>query len=732
MYLGKFKRSTINLAIIALILLVIAAILMFKNAQYQADSAVTNNYDVAIVGAGSSGIAAAIQAARDGSKVVLIEESGNIGGQLLTVSTMDEGGDEAKYGIYKEFRSAASAYYQSLGKSMSTCYWGGNTACIEPKVVSKILNGLITTAGNQTNGGKITLMLNTKISSVTKKGDIVTGAITSGGVKIASTVLIDATEYGDIIPLTGAEYRVGNTVSSGEAKESCVQDITYLVTIKKYSNPVSGDLKISQMPPDYEQAKTEFAKMITKNGLSNYNGTYPVNFIVHNQYRGLPNSSTQLNDNPVTKTSINWANDFIGGCVNGNCAKSLSSKYLTNLTFRTTTNCQAKLKTVQFLYYIQNELGESNWSFADDEIFKNSSSGCNSVWSGLAKYNKYFAPYPYTRESTRIVGVKTLDGGDIKRVGSPAASATVQNTSVAVGYYPTDFHNCSTANTLESDLESAADITAQNIKGPFQIPIESFIPKKINGFLAAEKNISQSRIANSATRLQPITMLSGQAVGALAAVSAKNKIQPRNIKAARVQKVLADAKVRISLTEYSDVAIDNPLWSSVQVATTNQIMSATSGSSFALSQKLTRAQAATIIVKLFALSATSKELIFKDVKSYNENLTAINALYNNKITSGCSTSPLNFCPEKEITRAEFTSFLVRAMKLGNASKTTRYSDVATNYWNYNDIQKISSLNTQIVPYCNLSDHNKFCPSQIVTRGEMAQIVTNVLYYNATK
>ena len=147
---------------------------------------------------------------------------------------------------------------------------------------------------------------------------------------------------------------------------------------------------------------------------------------------------------------------------------------------------------------------------------------------------------------------------------------------------------------------------------------------------------------------------------------------------------------------------------------------------FIPSQELNRAEVATIIAKLFSLPLASKERIFSDVKSYDKNITAINALYKNKITSGCSANPLMFCPYKKITRAELTSFLVRAMKLTNSTKITRFSDVATNFWNYNDIQKISSQKTQIIPNCDNKNHNKFCPNQVVTRGEMAQIAANVL------
>jgi hypothetical protein len=60
----------------------------------------------------------------------------------------------------------------------------------------------------------------------------------------------------------------------------------------------------------------------------------------------------------------------------------------------------------------------------------------------------------------------------------------------------------------------------------------------VDGLLAAEKNISQSRLANGATRLQPIAMLTGQAAGALAGLAIATHRQPRAIPADAVQLVL--------------------------------------------------------------------------------------------------------------------------------------------------------------------------------------------------
>ena len=73
------------------------------------------------------------------------------------------------------------------------------------------------------------------------------------------------------------------------------------------------------------------------------------------------------------------------------------------------------------------------------------------------------------------------------------------------------------------------------------------ISKNIEGLIAAEKNLSMSRLAASALRLQPITMMTGQAAGVLAALSVQKGIPPREVKYEDVRRVLIEAGVNLSL-----------------------------------------------------------------------------------------------------------------------------------------------------------------------------------------
>src|SRR5204863_7031889 len=135
-------------------------------------------------------------------------------------------------------------------------------------------------------------------------------------------------------------------------------------------------------------------------------------------------------------------------------------------------------------------------------------------------------------------------------------------SSVAMGDYFMDLEHGKTAQAIEADLD-AGEVPKGG--GPFQVPFEVFIPEKLDGFLPAEKNISQSRLANGATRLQPITMLTGQAVGTIAALSSKQGIQPRKLNPLVVQSALLDSGSTLIQRWYADVPWGTPVWKATQL-----------------------------------------------------------------------------------------------------------------------------------------------------------------------
>ncbi|WLT37600.1 FAD-dependent oxidoreductase [Synechocystis sp. B12] len=62
---------------------------------------------------------------------------------------------------------------------------------------------------------------------------------------------------------------------------------------------------------------------------------------------------------------------------------------------------------------------------------------------------------------------------------------------------------------------------------PFTIPFPALLSPTARGYLPCEKNISVSHMANGSTRLQPLVMNTGQAVGMIAALSVEKIVTPR-------------------------------------------------------------------------------------------------------------------------------------------------------------------------------------------------------------
>jgi Zn-dependent metalloprotease len=112
--------------------------------------------------------------------------------------------------------------------------------------------------------------------------------------------------------------------------------------------------------------------------------------------------------------------------------------------------------------------------------------------------------------------------------------------------------------------------------------------------------------------------------------------------------------------------------------------------------------------------------IFADVPLSNSYVNWIEALYNEGITSGCTTSPLNYCPDAPVTRAQMAIFILRAVNGSSYTPPTAaglFADV-TSYANW--IEQL--FNTGITAGCTLSPFN-YCPNNSITRAQMAIFLT---------
>ena len=546
------------------------------NGAFSAEKTSARHYDVVIAGAGTGGTMAAVQAARLGVRVALVEQSDWVGGQMTgaAVSTMDDLGS-TRFGLYKEFIDRVKLVYYEKGRSVGICLWGSDTIGLEPIVGQEILLSMLKDAGS------VDLFLRSPIQSAKVDGHAlksITIDFKGEPLELRGAVFIDATEYGDLLPLTGARYRAGNSISPKINQSANIQDITYVAVIKEYPQGLPKELRVTSPPPHYDKYVEKFRGFVTLDG-NTFPDPAPFDVPSHNAYRAIPNpENSAFIDGGVaytwkniSKTGLNSANDYPG---KGGALPGMPVRYLEDRAYRAEQEQEAMLKTLSFLWYLQNELKMENWSVDTGQgyggWFSNDWSQSKKISAEYAPILRHFPPFPYVREGRRLVGVETLTAKDIKR--DPKKGRALRNypTALALGEYPVDIHGSHLEQYIEHDLgETGEDFPKQWIghEGVFQLPFEIFIPEKTDGLVAAEKNLSVSRMVNGAIRLHPITMHSGLAAGAIAAVAAQKKIRPRDVNPFEIQQILWDGGVRLSMGSYEDVPPDSHYWKAVQWAT---------------------------------------------------------------------------------------------------------------------------------------------------------------------
>jgi hypothetical protein len=672
----------------AVLLLMLLLLADFVFAETKVGSA-EQTTDIVVVGAGTGGVSAAIQAARLGANVTLLEETDWIGGQMTASAdtTMDEGGSPITLnsGLYAEFTQRMQAYYLVRGKSVGTCYLKDTHHCYEPSVIQKILREMIYDTNLQ-GKGHINLYLRERVTKVLGNEQVVTGVVTQKQHIFQAKVVIDATEFGDVLPLTPAAYRIGRFTSAAPGK-SCIQDIAYMAILKKYPEGVPSVLLMSHAPPGYDATFVTSMRRFLRADGNPIGSQIPVNFEVHNRLRALPDSSNPDNYTAsapvnISRTAVNFFNDYP------------TDTDLFDRSKRQSVMCAAKLKTLDLIYYMQHELTETSWSIANDEgydtPYNREENSCPNIPQEFKAIEMNFPPLPYIRESRRLIGKYTLIGEDVRREvpwpnpvkagGGGAEPRSVFSDAVAVGDHAVYLHDCNAEGDLEQDLDHVTDIPSESRPGPFQVPIEVLIPEKVDGLLAAEKNISESRIANSVTRMQPITMLVGQAAGALAAIAVSENVQPRQVDAGVVQRAVLKFNSALAKQELSDLPRNVNEWRAAEYALVHSWLTAVP-EGFEPQEPLTRAQAASALASAFQLFPAPNELerrwgyepavsaTYKDVPLYSKYSADVEVLAAAHAVQPCLRASDLFCPEDVETVADFV-YSLKVLKSRTDAKSS--------------------------------------------------------------
>ena len=267
-------------------------------------AACTPVYDVVVVGGGTGGTAAAIEAARDGARVLVVEESPWLGGMLTSagVSAID-GNYRLRGGIFGEFTDSLAARYGGYDALKSG--WVSNIL-FNPAVGADILAHMAGEAGVEARFG-------TTITDIRDHWRLTL----SDGSRVKARILIDGTELGDIAFEAGAEELQDRVT---------LQDMTYVAIVKQYDHDVTMEEPQDYNPDLYRDCCS----------------TWPPEMML--SYGALPDGHIMLN----------WPQ-------NGN------DIYLDYLNMpRDEVYRQAKNRTLGYIYHLQTELGYKNIGIAHD------------------------------------------------------------------------------------------------------------------------------------------------------------------------------------------------------------------------------------------------------------------------------------------------------------------------------------------------------------------------------
>ncbi|MEI8027106.1 MAG: FAD-dependent oxidoreductase [Pseudomonadota bacterium] len=554
-----------------------------KNTSSELVASESETCDVVIVGGSTAALAAALSSADSNVKTCLLEPTNWPAGQMTAsgVSAIDFAHhrpndmklpeaslDNRNWN--KDFAEALNPFRSNPGKC-----WVSNI-CYEPKLaLQKTILPMI-----QKRSPTLKVFYETTVTSVVKKNEAIVSlvgvkrtakkgggyknplsqdladwysskdsqffskkVITFSGSKGTIPVIIDASEFGDILVLADAPYLQGTEVSEDSltADEQCGQAIVYpfvLEAVAKKNNQTPNKPLESPKTPDMTNPID--TQVLPDNGrdMPGLVGTadslkepivIPLTALGNEKFEsGIPKVQTDIPGffsmgkfnwfqiwsyrrirslgSPAGDMSLqNWfpGNDYPGGYF-------LKSK------------AAAKAETSRWSGGIDLDVlrRAENHAFAWATFYADKTPANPSVNIKLDKTllgtEHGLAKMPYVRDTRRSLGLdnfllkfKDLDGS---ATGS-SPIGTPFDDRVAIGAYVADFHNIQRCPRREY-LNSHETL-------PFFIPFRALTNQKIPNLLVAGKTMAQTFHANAATRLQPIEWNSGSAAGTAAAMMIK-------------------------------------------------------------------------------------------------------------------------------------------------------------------------------------------------------------------
>lgn len=495
--------------------------------------------EILVIGGGLGGVSAALAAVRLGRKVTLVEELDWLGGQLTSQGVpLDEAPWAESLVTSQSFatlRAGIRKHYQDnyplTPRARADLLFNpgmGNvgTLCCEPAVAAKVLDGLLAPF---VSAEALIVLRRHRLTGCATHADKITAVNVTNlengqQIVISAALVIDATETGDVLAMADVEHVLGAESQSetnelhaiiGSADPLDQQALTWGFAVDYFSEE---DHTIDK-PRGYETFRA--LKLDFWPGAQF--GWTVSNHVTHEPLeRRLFAGDTD--DEYVFDLwharRILYRRNFLPGAFASDITIAnwpqidywLRPAVGVNLEEAAVALDEARRFSLSFLYWMQTEaprhdggVGYRGLRLRGDVL---------GTRDGLAKQ-------AYFREGRRIQAEFTVLEQHIgveARAGQRAAEFF--HDSVGVGAYRIDLHPSTTGRRDTVDIDTY----------PFEIPLGALLPVRVDNLLPACKNLGTTRITNGAYRVHPVEWSIGEASGALAAYSLRQKVPPRAVR----------------------------------------------------------------------------------------------------------------------------------------------------------------------------------------------------------
>jgi hypothetical protein len=487
--------------------------------------------DVAVIGGGLGGVAAALAACETGARVVLTEPLDRLGGQVTTqgVSALDEHPLVETAGVsrsYRSLREGIRSYYarqagsRSVPRAVLDNPGGGwvSRLCFEPSAADAVIDELL---APHIAAGQLTVRRGVAPLRCEKRGAVLHavelapahGDISVLGtnpapevvLRIRAAVIIDATELGDLLPLSGAPWVTGAEArtETGEPHASengpvptQTQSLTWCATL------TLGDGTAAPVPRSggYERWRAEQPFTLA---VPDHAGKPRPFRVFADGPCGLPpfwtyrrlRDSAHLGGPEIAL--LNWgSHDYIDRDLVGADAAA-----------RRTIAAEARQLTLDFVNWLQTEVPRDDGGGRGYPEIQLASHALGTS-DGLAAA-------PYVRESRRMLANLQIREQDVSAAAVPHARALTRRDVVGLGWYHLDLH---------TRVGGAEGMYAES--RPFTVPFDALVTPAVTNLIAGAKNIGTTHVTNGAYRVHHVEWAVGEAAGVAAARAAAGGYQP--------------------------------------------------------------------------------------------------------------------------------------------------------------------------------------------------------------